>query len=562
MPRHRHTLYLLLAILVALVVRLIVARLETEVGVDSVHYILMGDNIAHGRSWDTWNTTGGRWILPPLLPMLIALFRLMGASLEWSGHLAAVTAGTLLPVPIYFLTRRLYGETTALVAVILAGFTPILVDYSAVILTECLFAACALAMLIFAHRSFSEPGTAWDGFWAGVWAALALLTKTFGILLVPFLLLSYLFGKGGHSKVGPRKQVVMAAIGFLILAIPYWGALRQYTGRWVLDGKGIGQEARIYARDLTEEHIDPRYSGELTEDASDFAINAGPQESRPTEAIPGGIVYNYVKKYLQKLVRVYQDFPFTPAYPNNVLLLYLFPTLLLGLGLFTGRGSWRERPSDRFLLFWLCPFIFGLPLIFVEVRYFIPVIPLLIPFMALGAEKMGRWAQQRFARPEAASGGLSQSAALGIVVAVFILLALPKITFKLTNWDDPMVSYNPRKAAAEWLEANGYGGQRIMEYGHSVSFYSGGQSILIPQGDLSEVIRIARKYGADILSLDEFYCLRAHRRPELEFLFDTSQPSPPELERIYHDERHAGLHHVIYRIRSPEEHPENYARRF
>jgi len=545
---------LVLILIAGFLLRLLLARFESEVGVDSVHYILTGDNIAKGVSFDTWNTTGGRWVLPPMFPLLIALFRLMGAPLEWSGHLASVFSGTFLLFAIYLVTKRLFGRQTATIALIISTFYPILVDYSVVILTENLFAAFVLMMMLYVLRAFEIKGKPNDAFWSGLFLVLAFLTKTFGIFLLPFLFLSYIFGKGGRSSSKPVTQAILSLVGFLILAAPYWVLLHNYTGEWVIDGKGQGQASRIYASDLSEERVDPRYNGELTQDGSDFLINVNPDvESAP--AIPfSKLASTYIRKYIQKLVRIYQDFPFTPTYPNNVQILYLFPAMLLGLGLFSGKGKWQERHSDRFLLYWLPPFIFGIPLVFVEVRYYIAVVPLLIPFMARGIEDVAGWLIERF------SGGKARlltppkiDPAIAIVVVVFILLTLPKLTYKLTHQSDPMVSYNPREAAAAWLIENGYHPDRIMEYAHSVSFYSGAQSILIPSGDLGDVIRIARKYNCELLSLDEFYVLRAHRRPEIEFLFDLNQPAPRDLELIYSDLKYDGLHHVIYRIRMPEE---------
>lgn len=550
---NRELIGLVVAVAVGFLIRIFLARYETEVGVDSVHYLLMGNNIASGTGIDTWDTTGGRWIMPPTFPILVAFFRLFGAALEWAGHLAAVTAGSALLIPVYFLTRRLFNVTTARVAVWLAVFTPILVDYSVVILTENLFATFVLAMLVFTHRAFSEDGRLLDSFLSGIFASFAFLTKTFGIFLVPFLALSYLLSKGGHSKSRPLQQGLLAIIGFLILAVPYWVVLHQQSGHWAIDGKGLGQASRIYSQNLAEEHIDPRYTGQLTENGSDFAINVNPEGTHPDWATPPAVGFYFVKKYIQKLVRIYQDFPFTPTYPNNILLLYLFPTILLGLGIFTGPGRWVERQSDRFLIFWLCPFIFCIPIIFIEVRYFIPVIPLLIPFMARGIEVIANWIMTRFP----GSGNVPESKRIGTVITVitiiFAILALPKLTYKVTNWDKPMVSYNPRKEAAIWLLDQGYQPEKIMEYAHSVSFYSGAQSILIPQGSIEDVIRIAHKYDIEILSLDEFFVRRSHRRPEIEFLFDPDSKLPPELERIYVDETHNELHHFLYRIRSQAE---------
>jgi 4-amino-4-deoxy-L-arabinose transferase-like glycosyltransferase len=548
MSSRSQILLLLVIIGVALTARLVLAHYETEVGIDSVHYVLMGDNIAHGRAWDTWNTTGGRWILPPAFPLLIALFRFLGVGLEWSGHLASVFAGTLLLLPIYFLTKRLYGRDTAILAAWIAAFTPILVDYSVVILTECLFAALLLTMVIFVHRAFSEKGSSADSFWSGLFLGLAFLTKTLGIMFLPFLILGYLLSRKGQSLAPPFKQASLAFVGFLVLAVPYWVVLHAHTGQWVIDGKGVGQENRLYARNLEEEHIDPRYSGVLTPDGSDFLINSPQEEIIPAWATPGNLASNFTKKYLLKLVRIYQDYPFTPTYPNSVLLFYLFPAILLGLGLFSGNSSWKYRKSDRFLLFWLCPFIFGFPLVFIEVRYYIACVPFLIPFMAVGAMDLTKWINERFSKNPTAPSSLCTSRQMVIVALIFLILALPKLTYKITHWNDPFVSYNPRAVAAQWLSNNGYHPEKIMEYGHSVSFYSGAQSILFPAGNLDDLIRIAHKYNIDLLSLDEYYLHQGDRRPNLNFLLNSKTPPPPPLKLIYSDERYPGLHHYIYQI--------------
>ena len=97
---------------------------------------------------------------------------------------------------------------------------------------------------------------------------------------------------------------------------------------------------------------------------------------------------------------------------------------------------------------------------------------------------------------------------------------------------------------------NGIHPAKIMEYGHSVSFYSGAQSILIPAGNLDDVLRIAHKYNVEILSLDEYYLHQGNRRPALNYLLSSNGPLPSELDRIYSDERYPGLHHYLYRIKS------------
>jgi hypothetical protein len=364
-------------------------------------------------------------------------------------------------------------------------------------------------------------------------------------LFIPFLILAYAFSKGGNSKTRASKQVLLALLGFFLIAAPYWIALRVYSGRWVVDGRFGGYTSQIlYSTDIDQEIIFERYSGELTPDGSDFLINNGLAHPRPEWATPGRVLANYIHRYSQKLLRVYQDYPFTPTYPDNVYLLYLLPAILLGLGLFTESGRWKDRPSDRFVLYWLIPFIFATPLIFVEVRYYIPLIPILVPFMAIGAVYLAWWFNNRSTSPSDAR----QNRYLVWVIAIFIILALPKITYKITHWNDPSVSYNPRKVAAEWIIQNTGHPARIMEYAHSVSFYSGAQSILIPKGNVENVIRIAHRYDVHYLSLDEYYLHMGDRRPELDYLMDSHRNPPEGLKLLYFDERYPGLHHYIYEI--------------
>jgi 4-amino-4-deoxy-L-arabinose transferase-like glycosyltransferase len=552
---YRHQLvYLLIVLLLAACVRLLLVNYETEIGVDSVHYILEGNNIAHGTSIDTWNTTGGRWIVPPTLPFVVAIFRLLGFGLEWSGHLASLFAGVLLLIPVYLLAKRLYGQGPALISAWITAFTPILVDYSVIVATELIFAGCVIVMMIFTHRAISSKGSIWDSLWSGIWLGLSFLTRTLGIMLLPWLLISYMFSKSGHSKSRPAIHATLALLGFLILAVPYWIALKENTGRWVIDGRfGTYGSQILYSNNIDQEAVFERYTGELTPDHSDFLINTPSSVMKPPIMAPSETVLNIGKKYIQKLIRIYLDFPFTPTFPNGVQLFYLFPVFLLGLGIFTGPGKWSDRDSDRFMLFWLFPFVFILPLAFIEVRYFIPVIAILVPFMAVGADRIGSWITSAF--PNSPWLNKNSSRAITIVILAFVLLATPKITYKITHWDDPMISYNPRHVAADWLkswckkENIDITKSRIMEYGHSVSFYSGAQSILIPDGDLADLIAIARKYNVEFLSLDEFQLIREHRRPAIEFLFDTSLPPPNQLERLYIDEKYPGLHHVLYRFR-------------
>jgi putative flippase GtrA len=111
-------------LLVALAARLLF------VGMAPVAY---GDAVSY--SWVAWLTAQGEWRLADpfwhsLFDFWQALLLLTGVGQYPALVLASLLPGLLLIVPVYLLTRRLYGDTAALVAALFIALHPRLVEYS------------------------------------------------------------------------------------------------------------------------------------------------------------------------------------------------------------------------------------------------------------------------------------------------------------------------------------------------------------------------------------------------------------------------------------------------
>lgn len=99
----------------------------------SIAPVVYGDAVSY--SWVAWLTAHGEWRLAD--PFWHSLFDFWQALLLLTGIgqypalvLASLLPGLLLIVPVYLLTRRLYGNTAALVAGLFIALHPRLVEYS------------------------------------------------------------------------------------------------------------------------------------------------------------------------------------------------------------------------------------------------------------------------------------------------------------------------------------------------------------------------------------------------------------------------------------------------
>ncbi len=547
MESKRVVIWLILVLLLALGLRLFMAHFENDIGVDSYHYALMGQNILKGE-FDTWDPNGGRWTLPPVFPLLIALLHIFISNIETAGRMASIFAGTLGCFAIFLAVRRLFGDVEALVAAFLCAITPILTDYSVIVLTETTFAALYGFALLFSFLTFLKPGKWYFPLLTGIMCALMYQTKAYGICFIIFALLVIAIGNKYKFKLGGKflwRSMGLALLGWMLLVIPYWIFLYNYYGKFVLDGKAVGQLSRMFAYDIPEERVDPRYEGTLIETSDgklDYAIL---HEGYVKPPKPLDFAKWFVRKYIKKLIQIFWDFPTTLSYPDNIPLLNLLSIILVGLGLFTMPLNARNNFPAIFVLLWILPYFTILPMVFIEVRYYIPLVAILNIFAALGVLKMADWLKSCF--PMFSENSFYKRRALMIVLIVVFIFFLPKNTLKATHAHDPEVSYNEYKVAAEWIKEH-YNPvpSPIIEYAHSVSFYAGVQSLQLPRTDIDTLVKFARQRGAKLIVVDERYTFRRRKRPELN---EMNNPDPEEVEEL----RAKGLELVYSDMKYPDQ---------
>jgi hypothetical protein len=109
----------------ALVVRAaFVLSLPRVVKWDEPAYLTLGRHLLAGRGYTTWRSP--ETIFPPLYPIVAGLFdRLLGDP-EQASNAVHIVSGSLLPLAVLFLGRRLYDAPTAWVAAGLTVLAPAL----------------------------------------------------------------------------------------------------------------------------------------------------------------------------------------------------------------------------------------------------------------------------------------------------------------------------------------------------------------------------------------------------------------------------------------------------
>jgi len=173
---------LLVAVAAGLAVRIVLQRQYTPLASDSVHYVLLARALAAGQGFVSGGSQHPDLSRSPMLPLLTAgVARTSGLDALTAGRVTVAVASALLVVPLFFLTRRLFGPLAALASLPLGAFscalgTAIHVMPAAPYL---LFAVGALA----AAASAARRPRATALLAAGVLAGAAAITRPEGLIV-------------------------------------------------------------------------------------------------------------------------------------------------------------------------------------------------------------------------------------------------------------------------------------------------------------------------------------------------------------------------------------------
>jgi len=445
---------------IALAIRMLVAGSMPVIQPDGVVYLTMAKQFqATGSPFDP--------LFHPLYPICIALAQPLVGDWEMSGRLVSALFGALVILPAFALARGIVGRQAALVAAVFTAVHPRLVQNSASVLCEATYTFLLVCGVLAARYGLVGGARALIPF-AGLCLGLAYLVRPEGALYLVGLVLVALFML---VTARARAAVVLPWIGaavlvFGVVVAPYVWYLAEVWGHVTLSGK------------------------------IDHNLGLSTSAATAPSPLPMRVLEN---------VLLFQKYAVPDLLPW-ILLLLLLPGMLA-----RGRTEgWLGR--DAVLVAAALPPFASLAF-HVEPRIFLPILPFILPFAAVGT----LWAAVTLTD---ARRGSRWALAMALVVA---LVLVPWTFQPILRPDAGAALY---RQAARWIAETQPRDAVLLDRKPLVAFYSARRWVPLPRVGPVELLAAARHAGARLVVLDS-----------REFLFDRPGlvpllwgPPPPGLD--------------------------------
>ena len=242
--RNRDFTMVILLTIIALIVRLISLRyypfIGVDGGVDGVGYVTSGKNLFSGLGYSFHDSP--QLVNPPLYPVLIGISWLFTHNLEFSGQIVSVIAGSLLIIPVFYLTKKMFGRKAAFFSAIFVVICPPLIFGSTEVRVASLYTLLVWAAMAVGWKALQSKYLIWSAF-TGLMLALCYLTRAEAIMLPPIFLLLYLLSfklrTGSHLSIAKSvvfKGIILIAV-FALISSPFLVFLYRHTGTWTFSGR-------------------------------------------------------------------------------------------------------------------------------------------------------------------------------------------------------------------------------------------------------------------------------------------------------------------------------------
>src|SRR6202022_1452073 len=363
---------------------------------EGAEYARIAQNLLQGNGYK--GILGGREaILPPLYPVLIAATSFVSRDMEIGGRLISIVSGSLLVLPAFFISERLFGSRAAFLAATLIALHPVLVVLSASVYVEATYLTLLFAGLYFGIRvlDFDHPR---EAVFAGLLLGLAYLARPealgYSLLIGLFVLCALFFP--GVSIATAFKYGAILAITTIVLVIPYATYLTKQSGTFRLEGKsglngiinrrmnrGMSYQEAAYGLGSNLEAEGPYLT------ADQFSIKAP-----STSSEIGATVHSYFHGIAGRFASIVIAVGAERGFGSPLI------CLLVLVGLF--RPKWWERKwlQEGLLLSAAgLTVVILLSLRFVWGRYLYPFLPFLVLWATAGiiacADWVSRWVEDR-----------------------------------------------------------------------------------------------------------------------------------------------------------------------
>lgn len=326
---------------------------------DSAQYMGMADLFLTGRFLLAFE-----YITPPFYPLLVAGMKLMISDPEIAGKLVSLVAGTCVFFPLYYLGKRVFEQKVVFIGLLLFSIHPFLVRYSAEVLSETTFLFLSVKGFWLLWKGLDERKYAYC-FFSGIILGLSCLTRAQGLIWIGVIVaVPIVFSLIRQGKTIDKRTLwisfLIAAFAFFLVILPYSYLLKQLTGEWTIRQSGANA---ILAG---TEHTDNQSLWKAF-----LSLMSHP--------------LLLLKKLGLNMGRLILLLPRTIHYPFFILLV---------IGLAAWRHTKRHMQGELYLAVICLVYILGHCLLYLKVRYLLPIVPFAMFWAGQGFWVIVSWLQR------------------------------------------------------------------------------------------------------------------------------------------------------------------------
>ncbi|MEK6904641.1 MAG: glycosyltransferase family 39 protein [Nanoarchaeota archaeon] len=497
----------------ALVIRILMIGLHETIEIDGVYYSRLGYNLINGGGYiDVEGNVNT--VFTPLYPILIGIFDLVFGNLEFTARIISVIFGALLIFPVYMLARRLYNEKVALVSALITAVYPALAYISTITYSDSLYLFLLYNLFYFGYRALEEKKRSLYAI-SGLLGGLLYLARPEGAFYTFLIALLAVFWSRKDIRSAARNIILLLVV-FAMVVSPFVLFAYNQTGDLSLSSKGYVVYKFREFKPFTIEY--ERNIFGLNEEKTDIKLNPYTVKGSLANEIMNNLP-NFFSRYFYGLFKeIYFVIPM------------LFPLVIFSIISFFRKFDKKDLKKEYYLLALIAYPILFFPVFWVEVRYMLPILPVLVMWASNGILNIDRLLNRKWI-----------STFLLIVIVAFSLagnvLANQLVDKRFEKQDPPL----EHREAGKWLKEN-FDSPVIMERKPWASFYSGGTFVNLPYGNFSDVKEYGCYKKAEFMIADERYVGKL--RPGLSYLLEKEKSEP---DIVYENERNKNRL-IVYKL--------------
>jgi 4-amino-4-deoxy-L-arabinose transferase-like glycosyltransferase len=530
-------LFVLVCVLAAFLIRLSLVPQDSVINGDGVYYANLGKKLISG---DIYGGISAYWA--PLYSFLIGISTLFFRNLEFAGRFVSIVAGTLSVIPTYYLIRNFYGRKPAYLGTFLVLIHPLLIKSSGWVMTESLYTLIFTTAVLIGSYALRK-GKRRDFFLLGLLLGTAYLTKPEAIGFVGLFFVLTLGAKFFRRNLRLSRLITgyfLLLLGFAIFFLPYVFFLHEKTGSWTISQKLL---SNISASDSEKGLLELTDDGQTTMrdrlfgDVYESRIQPSEKFVRSVSNEPPHLKFNFKELVTKSLSHLRKQLR------EHIPEILPLPFILIALmGFLFGRWR-RERTAKEIYLFsFVACTLLGYAVSVIELRYLLPIIPILIGWVSYGAVKLCDFLTKTVSNFWHLKPKLNPIWSRIFILFVLLASLVPVYVEQFRSDELQNVPFEEKQAGL-WLNQNINSPSLVMASSAIPAYYAGANHIFIPNEDFSTVLEYAKRKKVNYLVVSE---RRLKNTPKA--FPDGRRNFPDNWKLVYQDQSNPNFEVFVYQL--------------